>query len=663
MQKIRNVIGVFVFISAVIPTLLWADPPPVELSGSTLTVESAANTLNSQASLALPEIVVTANRLDTPASQVTSSLTVITAKEMEQKQSTTLLDALKTVPGLDIVRTGGPGETSSIYTRGSNDAHTLVMMDGIPLNDPLSAARSYDYLDQLSVDDVKQIEVVRGPQSTLYGSNAMTGVVNIITQYGQGPFGGSLLFEGGAYGTFLERILAGGGDNGGNYSLALSRFDTAGFPSADKAMGNTLNNLDQNTTASLKLGASLTSNFQENFILRYNQSHTSLDDGSGPGMDDPNNFADQKQFLVGSQSKLKLLDGDWEQVLGISFADNNRLYTDDPSATALNAFYYRGNFDGQTGQLSWQNNLRLAKEETVIVGLQGYGEWGVSSNSFDPTILATPTSANAAMGSLYAESQTGLGERFFINEGGRLDVHSQFGSHTTYQGGLAYFIPGLETKLKANYGTGFLAPTLFQLDDPTYGNKGLQPENSTGLDVGFEQPLGGNFLKVGATYFHEDFNNLIQFQSTGLFTGNYANIGQAQSDGVETFADFRGIHNLEVRADYTYTNARDTRTGLPLIQRPQHKGSLDVFYQWDVMELGTTVAYVGPKPDMNFSAFPATPVTLDSYFLVNLRASYRLNDRVKIFARVDNLFNQYYEEIWGYGTPGLSAYGGIKVSY
>jgi vitamin B12 transporter len=244
-----------------------------------------------------------------------------------------------------------------------------------------------------------------------------------------------------------------------------------------------------------------------------------------------------------------------------------------------------------------------------------------------------------------------------------VDFHSQFGTHSTYQAGLAYFIPVLETKLKATYGTGFLAPSLYQLYDPSFGNLSLQPENSTGFDAGFEQPLWDDFVRVGATYFHQDYNSLIDFVSTGFFTGQYFNVGQAQSDGVEAFADLKGVRNLKMRLDYTSTHAWDAATGLPLIQGPQDKLSLETYYRQNAVEWGISFVVVGPRPDLNFSTYPATRVTMDSYRLVNLRAAWQIDPRVKLFARVDNLLNQTYEETWGYGTPGLSAYLGVKLSY
>ena len=656
MNKVFHLVFLFV-VSSAVPSFLWADPPVAEPAGNSPTVESSANSLNAAVSLALPEVVVTTNRLNTPVSEVASSLTVITAKDLEQKQSQTVLDALDDVPGVELIKSGGPGQISSAFIRGGNAEHTLVMMDGIPLNDPLSTTREYDDLDQLSVDNVKQIEVVRGPESPFYGSNAMGGVVNILTQDGQGPPQGSFLFEGGAYNTFHETASAGAGDGAGNFFLSASRFDTAGFPAADKSFGNTVNDGDQNTSGFLKLGLTTLPDLESHFVGRYMQSHTGLSQGGGPDMDDPNYFADEKQFVVGNQSTLKLFEGDWVQVMGLSFTDNNRLYNDklDPAYPA--SFNQNGNYDGQAAQVSWQNNIKVVQGQTLVLGLQGQQEWGNSVYTSDygnDSVLA-----NARTGSFFVESQTAQGGRFFETLGARLDLHSQFGSYGTYHAGLAYFIPGLETKLKATYGTGFRAPSLYQLYDPLYGNSHLSPETSTGFDFGFEQPFGKNAFTVGATYFHNDFNDLIDYDFT---TNQYFNIDQAQADGVETFVSLKGIRDLTVRADYTYTHTLDLQTGQPLLRRPEHKAGLEAFWTLGALDLGTSLEYVGTRSDVSFVNFVETNVVMPRYFLANLMASLKVDDHLKFFGRVNNLFNESYEEVWGFGTPALSVFMGTNVS-
>lgn len=382
MKEFFRLCFVFPCVSLLFPALLWADPPVVEPAANTLTVESSANTSTAQAPATLTEIVVTASRLDTPASQLPNSLTVITAQDIEKKQAGTVKEALQNVPGMDVVQSGGPGQITYTYLRGSNDQDTLVMMDGIPLNDPIAAARSYDFLDELTLGGVQQIEVVRGPQSVLYGSNALAGVVNIVTREGAGPTAGSALFEEGSFGTFRESAVIQGGNNESDYALSASTLNTAGYPSADKAFGNTLNNPDSDFSSYLRLGAAPVSNLREEVLVNYNQAHFNLDDGAGspaipePLMDDANYWGDQKQVLVGSKTRLTL--GDWEQSLVLSFGDNNRYYSDSQSPAYPNSYTFVDLYDGQTAQATWQNDLKILPGKTLVFGLQGYREWGTS---------------------------------------------------------------------------------------------------------------------------------------------------------------------------------------------------------------------------------------------------------------------------------------------
>ena len=673
-QFLSRFVLCFIF-SAVISSGLWAqDTPPAASNNSSAVTPQPSVTTPVVSSVVTPvdttanetstlkEVVVTANRVDVPLQDVTSSSTVITLTELEQKQAGTVLDAIQSVPGVDIAQTGQPGETASVYIRGTNPEHTLVLFDGIPLNDPIGAPGSYDYLDGLSLDDVKQIEVIRGPQSTLWGSNAIGGVINIIPQSGPSPLGGSVLVEGGSYGTSHEAASAHGGDNGGYFNVDVSHFNTSGFPALEAQYGGTVNNGDDNNTASLGVGSNLTSNLQENILVRYSQSNTSIDADNENFVlaDDPDYFALQKQFMAASHTDWKLLDGSWEQILTASFADDNRLFNG--VSNPYNTYFEQGNFDGQTAQINWQNNIRLAKEETVVVGIQGQQQWAISNdtNGYSDVTGSAFTSVvpetTVQTASAFIESQTSIEDNFFFNLGGRWDDHSQYGVHTTYQAGLAYVVPDLNTKLKANYGTGFLAPSLYQLYAPTYGNASLLPETSVGYDIGFEQPIGKD-LTVGASYFDNDLTNLIQFVNI------YSNVGQARSYGVESFVEFKGVKNLDIKGNYTYDNAQDLIANVPLLRRPQNKASGDVDYQLDAAGLGASLIYVGNSFDENFVTGSGNIVPLASYFLVNLRAFYQVNSQVKLFARVDNLFNQYYEEAFGYTTPGLSVYGGTKVSF
>ncbi len=659
-------------IATTVPTVSGQMIVPTIVATPVVTVSASPKVSASLEPASLSEVVVTANRVKADPNAVTSSETILDNQELEKKQSGTVKDALVQVPGVNVTQNGNPGETSGVYLRGANPELTLVLMDGIPLNDPVGSPFDYEYLDGLSLDDVEQIEVVRGPESTLWGSNAIGGVINIIPKSGPAPLGGSVLVEGGSYNTTHEAVSAQGGDNGGYFNFNASHFGTAGFPAldvrgldaTDKANLNsstdtnpgTINNGDDNNTVSLRLGSNLTSNLEEKVFARYSQSNTSFDDQPvNVLVDDPTAFALQKQFMVDSHTDWKLLNGFWDQTLTFAFYDDNRAYN--VTANPYDSNAWQATYDSQVGQVVWQNNLHFAKEETLVLGVQGQDEWAVSTYGGASSLPVT----NVTTVSGFAESETNIEDRLFFNLGGRWEDQSQYGVHTTYQAGLAYILPGIDTKLKANYGTGFLAPTLYQLFNPSsfaLGNPNLQPETSSGFDLGFEQPIAGkDFLTLGANYFDNDLTNLIQYQNS-----TYTNIGQARTYGVESFLEFRGIKNLDLKGGYTYTYAWNVSNDTELLRRPQNKVNGDADYQLDKLGFGASVIYTSSALDNDFE-YPANIVTLPSYWLVNLRASYQVNPQVKVFARVDNLFNQWYETAYGYSTPGLSAYGGTKISF
>jgi vitamin B12 transporter len=354
--------------------------------------------------------------------------------------------------------------------------------------------------------------------------------------------------------------------------------------------------------------------------------------------------------------------------LGVSYTNDLQKFTDDFS-TYPNSHYERGVFEGQTLEAHWQNDVELFKGETLTAGLQAQQEWGREDDLYGyiadygggpVTTIGPPTLIDQTMttGSYFLQSQTSIGDRFFATLGGRLDAVSSFGQKFTYRAAGAYFVPEWGTKLKASFGTGFKAPSLYQLYSP-YGDPNLKAENSEGWDAGFEQPIANGALKVGATYFRNDFTDLIDFDN---ITYLYNNVSRAETLGWETFLSAKPLKGLVLRADYTYTWAVNLEKGEQLIRRPQNRADLSAFYQWDALGMGLSVAYVGDRPDLDFSGGSASPVTLDPYTLVNLMASYQLDRYIKFFGRVENLFDTKYEEVFGYGTAGLSFYAGTKIS-
>ena len=264
----------------------------------------------------------------------------------------------------------------------------------------------------------------------------------------------------------------------------------------------------------------------------------------------------------------------------------------------------------------------------------------------------------------YVELQSKFWDRVFLVSNIRYDDDDAFGGHATYLIAPSVIVPGTDTKLKASYGTGFKAPTLSELfvNFPAFGffaNPNLKPEESEGYDVGFEQPVFGDRFRFGVTYFHNDITNLITSNDT--FT-TYINVGQAETQGIEAFAQAKVTDHVTLRADYTYTKAIDAVTGLELLRRPRDKASVTASWKpIDPLTLSATVLTVSNWVDTNRDG-SMPRLTQGGYTVVNLAANYAVNDQVKLFARIDNLFDLRYQDPNGFDRPGFGAYIGVRLA-
>jgi len=607
------------------------------------------------------DIVVSATKLETPSREVGSSLSVITREQLQRRQTRTVADALKTVQGLHVVETAGPGQTTSVFMRGAKSEHTLVLIDGVEMNDPISPGRAFDFAD-LTTENIERIEVLRGPQSTLYGSDAMGGVINIITKKGKGKPGGFVSAEAGSFSTFRERAHASGSYKWLDYSLGFSRLDTDGISAAEEGAGNDEEDGYGNTSISAKLGITPTEMFNVDTMVRYTDALVELDNFGGVGGDDPNHESDQEELFLRTEAELSLFDELWEQELGFSLTDYDRDVRNDTDLAHPNSLS-QSSFDGRIVQFDWQHNLYLHETNTLTLGLETEEERGESDFFSQSSFGTTSTSfaeETARTNSAYIQDQIRLWDSFFTTVGARLDDHEDFGSETTYRVAPAYVFKETGTKIKGSYGTGFKAPTLYQLFSQ-YGNSNLDAEESTGWDAGVEQSLFEEKLTLGATYFSNEFDDLIDF-NTG--TSSFRNVAEAETDGIELSADYRPIEKLTTGLTYTYTDTEDESTGEELLRRADNKVTFDIGY--DVLEnwqVNLQIVYVGERDDMDFSTWPASRVELDDYALVNLASSYQVTEHTELFGRIENLFDEDYQEVKGFGTPGIGAYGGVKVSF
>jgi vitamin B12 transporter len=629
----------------------------------------------------LPSIVVSPTTIPTPYSQIASSVTLITAEDMERDQIRTVPDALNTVPGLNVVQTGGPGGQTGVFMRGTNSYHVKVFIDGIDVGDPSIVNGAFDFAHLLA-GDIARIEVLRGPQSGLYGSDAIGGVISITTKKGGGPPKVTATLEGGSFGTLNQTAGLSGSQAQFNYAFNVLHLRTASFPVTPLnllAPGEMRNNDSYNNwTYSTKLGANLSDNLAVNVVGRYTDAkhgYTADDGVNFPPNSAPEVLQDTQknhQLFTRGEVVWSSFDDKFKNFFGVNYT-SQRTWSLDPNADSFNPFGTVGppitNL-GQRTKFDWRGEAKVASGQTLVLGLEVEKQSLRTDSTATLAGVQTTTIANTGNKAGYVELQSEFAKRFFIVSNVRYDDNESFGPHTTWRIAPVFIVPGTETKLKATYGTGFKAPTLTELfvNNPSFfqvANPNLVPETSKGYDFGFEQPLLNDRVNVGVTYFRNDITNLIANQFNGVtFTSTYINVGHAKMYGVESFASAVVSEQLKVRADYTATFTRDETTDLGLLRRPANKVSLSTIWTpIDHLTLSSTVLHVSSWVDVNRDTAVFIP-RLDAkpYTTVNVAANYDVDKHVTVFARADNLFNYQYQNPTGFLRPGLGVFGGIRLT-
>ncbi|MCH8084079.1 MAG: TonB-dependent receptor, partial [Myxococcales bacterium] len=596
---------------------------------------------------------------ETSAAQVASSVTVVTSEEIERRQLRLVTDVLRRIPGVDVRRTGGPGSTTSIFIRGGDSDHVLVLLDGVELNDPSSPSRA-PILNDLTTEDIERIEVVRGPQSVLYGGDAMSGVIQIFTK--RGSSGKPKVVgsgEGGSYSTARGAISVSGATNDVNYALSGSYLSTDGFSAVGRG---TERDGYRNGTVSARGGWKLNDQFSLDGMFRYSGAQVEYDGSNIDGLSEKDHHIDTEQWLARFAPKLSLFDGRWIQTLSGQFSRNERdtkavpfFPGDVPSVhTQIDSNFYA---------LDWQNEVRVTENHVFTFGLEQAWE-EADFPTYDDT---RDNFAN------YLQYQFKFLERFFGTAGFRYDNSSDFEDEVTYRFTLGTSVPEIHTIFRASYGTGFKAPSLSQLNPLAGGgNPNLDPEKSKGADFGFETSLCDGRFVVGSTFFWNDVDDLIigVFDPMTFIFLNF-NIDQSESLGAETTVDVEILKNLRFSGNYTYTHTEakgnpagfGISNGSRLLRRPTHKASMDLVWHFvdNRGQLAANLLYIGDRSDLHPVSF--SRVTASDYVTLNLTGRFKINEWLTVFGRVDNVWDEDYEDVLGFRTAGVSAYGGIRLEY
>jgi vitamin B12 transporter len=621
---------------------------------------------------ALPQVVVTANRAAVNIDQVGQSVTVLTQADIRLDQETAVSDILARTPGVTFARNGGPGSTTSLFIRGAESAQTVVLIDGVKVNDPSDPGASYDFAN-LDSGDIARIEILRGPQSTLYGSEAIGGVVNVITADATKPFQGDAQIEGGSYGTAYAKGAIGGKQDKFDWRIGAYYNTSDGVSAFDKAFGGREDDGFSSAGLSARFRYDLTSDLQFDQRLYYTTTRDEFDgyDTASGNFGDDAEFGRVQQMVDYTGFNLSLLNGQLKNRVAFEYDGLDRRDEDPDQPQTKYTFLAQG----RATTIEYEGDYAIAPGYQAVFGAQSERST-INSQSpyYELNYGDLPTKANVTVDSGYGQIVGEVLPGLTLTGGVRYDANSAFGDHVTGQASAAWKLNGGNTILRASFGQGFKAPSLYELYSE-YGNAALRPETSNGWDAGIEQHFFDGRVVVQATYFGRETKNLIDFVScygvlTGAcaqhqtFGGYYDNVARADAEGVELQGSWQATDRLSFTANYTYDDVEDRSPGSPtyglqLARRPKNTANLSGAYLWPI-KLRTEIAvrYAGESynDDAHFN-------TLKSYTLVDMRASYPLTDDLELYGRIENLTDQHYETVYQYGTLGRAAYGGVRVTF
>lgn len=634
-------------------------------------------------------IVVTATRVPTPADEIGSSVTVISAEQIEQRQYRSLAEALRAVPGLRVVQSGGPGQQASVFIRGASSSHTLVLIDGVDASDPGSPSRAVDFAN-LPIDNVERIEIVRGPQSTLYGSNAIGGVINVITKRGSGDTRASLAMEAGSNSTANQYLTAQGGADRAGYSLSLSHQKThSDSVTPERLREGRPEETDRyrNYSLSSRFDVELSDTVQLNLFGRFIDGTSGFDPEVGPfdpgsfsfaTAEDPDAQLDSTQSFLRAETGVMLLDGRWDMTLAASYTHYERRTDNDRDDTARTL--EEVSFFGENLDFSINNDFYLNDNHTLTFGAgtekedidaSGFREF--PAPPFPPFVISEDTEADARTDYAYLQDQFVFGSRIYGTLGVRLDDYEDFDRETTWRATGVYKVMETDTRITASVGTGFRAPSLFELHGLSpnnfgsayRGNPDLEPETSFGWDLGFEQPLVSDRLVVGATWFRNRIDDLIQLVTDPVtFDQTSENVDEVDIKGVEVFASATPIQSLKVQLSYTWQaiDQEDDSSDTEVVRRPKDKANLDIDYPLTKhVDLYLGVDHVGQRKDIIRAFDSAETIRLNSYTTANATVSYRPAEDWRLFGRIENLTDEHYEPADGFEAPGRWYVVGVQL--
>ena len=604
--------------------------------------------------IAIPDIIVSAGVGQQP-NQIGQAVTVITRDEIERRQTVSISDLLATTPGVTVSRNGGVGTVTALRIRGAEGEQTLTIIDGVRVNDPSSPGGAFDF-GNLLAGSVERIEVLRGPNSVPWGSQAIGGVVNITTIKPSEGLGGRGSVEYGSHNSLFANAGVSGGTGPVTAALTGGYLRSDGISAA--ASGTEPDGYEQ-YGATGSVGIAFTDDIGLDLRAYYAHSRTDLDGFPPPNyaLGDDAEYSVAQEIYGYAGVHANLLDGRFHNRIAFTIADINR-DNYDPAYGSAPSFFGRG----RSARYEYQGDFKVVDQLRLVAGAEHE-----DSSYYD----GSPTH-KSGITSFYGEAIVTPIEELTVTGGVRHDDNRDFGGHTSFGANAALALRE-GTTLRASYAEGFKAPTLYQRFSD-YGTVSLRPETARSYDLGIEQKLLGGRAIAGVTWFHRDTTNQIDFRSCAAVDvtnpssicfhrpyGTYDNIARTRAQGVEFELTLHPIQAFTVTGNFSYIDSVNRSPGAnfgkDLARRPKVTVSMSADYRLPFgLSVGGTISHAGDSFDN-----AANTTRLDGYVLAGLRAEMPIGDHFVLYGRVDNLFDEKYQTVAGYGTYGRTAYGGIRV--
>ncbi len=588
----------------------------------------------------LEEIVVTATRTAMPAAETGTSISVLTADDLKIRQNSIVSDALRTLPSMNVNRNGGIGGSTSVTVRGVGNSKVLILIDGVEVNDASSSAGAFNF-GNLTSTEIERIEVLRGSQGSLWGSDAIGGVVNIITRRPDKPLDTSMSLEGGSFGTRQARGSISGMQEKYSFRLAAGYDETDGISSADSANGNSETDGFRNYSVLAKGTLMPSDNFELTANLRYADSTSefdSFDFAVGLIDGDENSTTEEVDGRVAGH--LNLLDGDLENTFFATWAETDRAFLADGMVNST--------FKGERRTFGYQGNYYFTPDQILTVGAETERD-KMSNEDFQ---WGGGFSGKFDVHSVYGQIQSKFTDFLSANASLRYESQEKFGSATVFRLAAAADVSDTGATVRAAFGEGFKVPTTFQLFS-SFGDPGLSPEESESWEIGILYATPDDRYNLEAGYFNIDVTNEVDFS---FATFRYSNIARSKTEGFEFIIGANPIDGLQIDANYTYNKTRKNDEQVQGLRRPKHVINLQAAYQAnDRLNVSLAMIYNSKERDSRGM--------LDAFTVVDLRAAYEITESISAFGRIENLLDANYQDVFGYGTPGLAAYGGLRYNF